>query len=114
MQMPTDIFSTVTVTRYAAAGYTAGTWVEGAASTLTIRAAVQPASARQLLSLPENRRERASLTVITPTVLTCLTTGQSPDRIAWAGKAWEVVQGEEYGHLGLAEKHYEYIVQRIA
>lgn len=114
MQTPADIFSAVTVTRYAAGSYVNGTWTEGATTTLAITAAVQPASARQLLSLPENRRERASLVVITPAVLTCLATGQSPDRVAWAGKSWEVVQGEEYGHLGLAEKHYEYIVQRIA
>lgn len=38
---------------------TFGNWIPGAPSTTTIRAAVQPASGRQLMDLPEGLREEA-------------------------------------------------------
>ena len=50
----------VTIERKAAGAYDGdGKWVAGAETTSTIRAAVQPASGRQLMDLPEGIRNEA-------------------------------------------------------
>jgi len=50
----------VQITRRAAGAYNAdGEFIEGASSTDTIRAAIQPASGRQLMDLPEGIRTEA-------------------------------------------------------
>lgn len=49
----------ITVTSRAAGSYVAGDWVDGAETSRTIKAVLQPLSARELQQLPEAWRTRA-------------------------------------------------------
>jgi len=110
MQQPSDLFSAVTVTRYAAGSYANGAWVEGASSTLSITACVQPMPAERMQTLPEGRRGTAGIIAFTDTALR--TVGEddhtSADRITWDGHTWEVVEVDNLKTgIGLEEAHYE-------
>lgn len=110
MQQPSDLFSTVAVTRYAAGSYINGAWVEGASSALSITACVQPMPAERMQTLPEGRRGTAGIIVYTGTALRTVdeTAHTSADRITWGGYAWEVVEVDDLKTgIGLEEAHYE-------
>lgn len=86
--------STYTVTRRAAASFTNGIATAGATSTITIAAAVWPATGRELQRLPELRRTLETRAGVTTTQL--LTGGQGSaneaDLISIDGVLWEVQQ----------------------
>jgi len=82
-----------TVTRRAAASYgTTGIATAGATTTLTIRAAIWPASGKELQRLPEGRRAQETRAGVTTTQL--LTGGQGAaheaDLVTIDGVAYEV------------------------
>jgi len=115
MQLPAEVASSLVVTRYAAGSYVAGLWSEGATSTLTIRAFVEPAPAESMQALPEARRTTQGILVVTTTEL--LTADEinhkNADRIAYAGMSFEVATVDRLGHFKLAEAHYEILATRI-
>lgn len=114
MQLPVEIFSTVTVTRWAAGSYsdTTGLFVDGASSTFTITASVQPASPQDLLHVEEGNRTKDIIVVWTETELTpgSEALGTIPDHITWQGNLYECHKVERYNMLALP--HYKAIAIR--
>ena len=92
LPLPSEMFSDVTLTRYAAGSYVGGRWVEGASSSVTITACVQPATPRDLLRLEEGDRTSEAIAVWSPDAMQSLneTAGTQPDRISYDGKTWLV------------------------
>jgi hypothetical protein len=110
MQQPTELFGTVSVTRYAAGSYVSGDWSEGGSVSLSITACVQPMPAERMATLPEGRRGTAGIIVFTGTALRTADEAAhtSADRITWDGHAWEVVEVDNLSTgIGLEEAHYE-------
>lgn len=101
---------TYTLTRRAAATYTAGRPVAGSTTTTTITASVVPASGRDLLRLEEGRRSVETRLVFTTTELRVGVSGTSEaDLVTIDGASWEVQQVETWpGAVGF----YRAIVQR--
>lgn len=76
----------VSLTRKAAGSYNAdGNFVPGAPTTSTVRAAVQPASGRQLMDLPEGLREEARWLVWSRSEI------RMDDTIAHSGQSFRVM-----------------------
>jgi len=106
----------VTLTTYAAGAVGAdGRWADGAATTSTIKASIQPPSDRQLERLPEGLRQR--VTRIAYTTSECLTAdqdaGTSPDRITDGSEVYQVVNVAEWPTAGPLP-HYEVALQKFA
>lgn len=93
-EMIEEFGDTFTVTRRAAATFSAGIATAGATSTLSIYAAIWPASGRDLQRLPELRRSLETRAGVTATQL--LVGGQGAtneaDMITIDGALWEVQQ----------------------
>ena len=102
--------STYTVTRRATGAYVAGIWTDGASSTFTITAYVEPASGRDLKTLTEGQRTEDARTVYTETELRA--TAGGPDSISIGGEAYEVVKVETF--TGLGGTHYRAVCARQA
>ena len=106
---------TLTVTRKAAGSFVKGVWTPSlvAATTFTILASVQPATPRDLQSLPEERRNRQSYLIFTSTqLLTVDVPGvTNPDIVSIYGEDYEV-SGPSAWQNGILD-HYEIIVQKI-
>jgi hypothetical protein len=102
--------SSYTVTRRATGAYASGIWVDGATSTITIRAHVQPVTGRDLKTLPEGQRTEDARIVYTTTELKA--TAGGPDSIAIGGEAYEVIKVETWS--GLGGTHYRAVVARVA
>jgi hypothetical protein len=83
---------TYTVTRPGAGTWTNGVFVEGTASTFQIQASVQPASARDLLRLPEGERTSDVIAIYTPTELRASSQPDRTlsDRITYRGALYEL------------------------
>ena len=92
LQMPSGMFTDVTLTSYAAGSYASGRWSAGASSTSTISASVQPAGPRDLMHLPEGDRTKGAVKLYTDSELSegNESTGLQPDQIMWNGEQWEV------------------------
>ena len=102
-----DVSETVTVTRYAAPTIVAGRSVAGATSTVAIVACVQPLSSRELQFLPEGMVARGVRKVFTTTQLLCL---PMPDRFAYGGEVWEIVEERDWGYQG---NYHRYFAARV-
>lgn len=89
---------TYTVTRRAKATFSAGRAVAGSTSTLSITAAVVPASGRDLLRLPEGRRATETRIVFTATQLVVggQASSNEADLVNIDGATWEVQQIETF------------------
>lgn len=84
----------VQVKRHAAGSYGAdGLWVEGAVTTNTIQASIQPASPRELARLPEGRSYSEAYTLYTDTELSADETVNA-DKVVLFGKDFTVVAVE--------------------
>ena len=94
LQMPSDMFTDVTLTSWAAGSYVNRRWVAGASSTSTISASVQPAGPRDLMHLPEGDRTKGAVKIYTDSELSegDESQGFDPDQITWNGEQWEVQQ----------------------
>ena len=101
---------TYTVTRYAAGDYDEGVYEEGATSTFTIDASVQPAGGKDLERLPEGERLKDYLTVLTPTELRTRADAASPDRVSIDGATYEVVEVADWFSEG---NFYRALVHRL-
>lgn len=86
-----------TVKRTVAGSYVNGVYVEGAESTITIQASVQPVSGQDLVAIPEGRRASDMVKVYTSDDLFGqgdAGSGQSPDRLTYRGKDYEIYSKE--------------------
>ena len=98
-----------TVKRTAPGSYPNGVYVEGAESTITIQASVQPVTGQDMVSVPEGRRASDVVKVYTDSDLFAqgdAGSGQSPDRIVYLGKDYEVFT-KDVNQNGVIN-HYKY------
>lgn len=92
---------TYTVTSYAAGDYTTspGSWTEGATSTASVKASVQPFSGRAKDELPEGARTNDARYVFTETALTPTddAAGTNGDTLVIDGEVFEVKAVDPWG-----------------
>lgn len=97
------------IKRTAPGTYVNGVFVEGAETTLTIMASVQPLSDQDLVAVPEGRRESDMVKIYTDTDLYSQGdrgSGQSPDRLVWIGEDYEI-SSKSVRQMGVIN-HYRY------
>ncbi len=96
MSITDSIFETAsyTVTRPGAGSHVNGEWVPGSTSDFSIDASIQPLSARELLVLPEGRRESEIRLVLTTTEV------RNKDTVAIGSETWEFFNAEEWSAFG--------------
>lgn len=98
-----------TVKRTVAGAYINGVYVEGPESTITIQASVQPVSGQDLVAIPEGRRASDMVKIYTDSDLFGqgdAGSGQSPDRLTYRGKDYEIYT-KEPNQMGIVS-HYKY------
>jgi hypothetical protein len=83
----------ITIKRRAPGSYVNGFFVQGAESTLTINASVQPAGERDVQLLPEGRRDAGAFRLFTDSVLQVAQegTGKNNDVALLAGAEYEIM-----------------------
>lgn len=100
---------TQTIKRTVPGSYVNGVYVEGAETTLTIQASVQPMSGNDLVAVPEGRRASDMVKLYTSTDLFSqgdTGSGQSPDRLVWLGKDYEI-SSKDVNQMSVIS-HYRY------
>ena len=103
---------TVTVKRVAPGSYGAdGFWQEGAETTLTITASVQPATQEDMQLLPEGRRVTGTHRLYTADVLYLARDGRNADRVVIDDDDYEVMAASDWQN-GIVP-HRRYVVSRI-
>jgi len=105
-----SFFNVPCTRRRVAHGYrdtTTGKWVEGASTDTEIQASIQPISGKELLSLPEGRRERENIKGYTSSEIRELDpeTGNA-DFIIFGGNTYKVVNSRLRTYL-LPHYHFE-------
>lgn len=101
----------LTITRAGTGSYTNGLWVDGAPVVFTLRGSVQPATAKQMLSLPEGRRQSSAYMIYTSTLLRTVEGGRQPDRLTIGGAVYEVVNVAEWQNQVIS--HYEAMAVKV-
>lgn len=106
---------TLTIKRNAPGSYdSAGEWVEGAESTLTIQGVVQPLTPREIQQLDEGWRARARYSLITTTELQGVSVAgeQSPYRVVYKGRDLLVFGDDDFSEAlpGSNLQHHEYVL----
>lgn len=86
-----------------------GRWTGESESDIALWASVQPATAQDLLTLEEGRRNRASFVLFTDTELNTFNE-QNPHRIQLFGEEYEVVGRANWQNEILS--HYRVLVQK--
>lgn len=106
---------TLNIKQFAAGVYngTTGLWVEGASTTGTITASVQPLRGKEMEMLPEARRESQAYKLYTDTQLFTVdtTTNKNPDQVQINGDWHEVLIVEDWQNEIL--NHYKVIVVKL-
>lgn len=90
---------TISVTSRSGGSYAQGRWISASPTTITgIAATVQPAKGRDLLRLPENRRNLEAVRIITRTPLSAgdKSVGREADRVIFLGRQYEVEHAAEW------------------
>lgn len=100
-----------TARRRAAGTYADGLWVEGIWEALDVVGTIQPLSGKEMDSLPEGRRERASYVLITTTPMRGVEPGTNPDEVLAFGAWCEVYKCEPW-QSGILP-HYRCILQKL-
>lgn len=108
------------VNRYSSGSWVDGRWVPGTIlSTFTIMASIQPASSKDMQSLPEGRRDRSMYAMFTNTPLhiESIEAGTNPDVVALPDadgiiSFYEVTQNSDWQNGVI--NHYRYIVTRAS
>ncbi|MDD5034852.1 MAG: hypothetical protein PHE55_08855 [Methylococcaceae bacterium] len=87
-----------------------GRYTEGAETSATIVAHVQPISGRDLIQVEEGRRANAIITIYSKTELkTGDDTGVQPDTVTFGGEDYEVFKVEPWGDTGA---YYKALAQK--
>ena len=73
-----------------------GVWVSTGETLILITASVQPTTGEEMLSLPENRRNRKIYSLFTSTKIEVIHTGINPDQIDINGERYEIFQVEPW------------------
>ena len=108
-----NVYDEYTIKRFATGHNVNGRWVHGLVSAVEITASVQPFNSRQLLLLPEGKRDRGWVKVFTSTELTCLKGDggkQEGDQILFKGFYYEI-QTLDNWQKGIT--HYEYSAAKV-
>lgn len=96
MASPFDVFrKPLTGLRFAPGAYVDGRWVEGVSSPLNLNASVQPATAEDLQTLEESRRQFTTYRIYTDILLKTVVEGEqgtNPDIIYYDGDEYEVTR----------------------
>lgn len=102
------------VTRTVNAGYdaTTGDTIDGATSTLTIDAVVEPSAGRRLIGREEGRHTEDTIAIYTETALLVGSSGHQPDTLVFLGEVYEVLRVDGPFHLG-GDTHYECYAARL-
>ena len=86
--------TTATVKRYGQGSYLHGRWVDGAETTFTIKANIQPHTVKNISdTAPEGNKSKKAIKVFTTTTLRMTQEGtalQSGDKISWHNEWYEV------------------------
>jgi len=105
-----SFFNVVCTRRRVAPGYrdtTTGKWVDGASTDTEIQVSIQPISGKELLSLPEGRRERDNIKGYTSAEIRELDPESgNGDYIIFEGKTYKVVNSRPRTYL-LPHYHFE-------
>ena len=90
-----------------------GFLVEGTETQISIEASVQPATGKDTLLLPENRREAEHYKIYTDSALFTAEKGssQSPDRVVFEGSDYEVMKKAPWRN-GIIN-HFKYIISKV-
>jgi len=103
--------NTLTVTRFASDTMTKGRYVVGTSSTFTIQASIHNVNGKDLLALPEGRREAEAKKIFTSDSLNTVG-GARPDQVTIDGSNFEVIQKFDHTKNGVLV-HYKYILSKI-
>ena len=108
----TEMFADVTRRRRAAGSYASGRFVQGAESTATIRASVQPMPSDEAQDLPDAVRSRGVVKAYSVSAFLSVDerTVQVGDRVDWNNEQWEVMTVDRWQVGGL--DHYKAICAR--
>lgn len=103
----------VVVKRLAAGSYTDGVWTDGASTDVNITASIQPLTARQMLLLPEGRRNTTAYNLFTSSRLFTAepATNTNADKVILPDGTYEVFSCESWQN-GIIN-HYKAVVTRI-
>ena len=107
----TTFRQSVTGYHRAAGSRSNGHWVEGASTSFTFLASIQPAGKNDMESLPEGRSNSKAYRLYTDTKLVALAVGQSPDLVSLFSETYEVVS--EFPWRNNVINHYKYIVSKV-
>lgn len=89
--------TTVTLTRTAEGSYVEGRYVPGVSTTSELRAAVSPASPRDLQALPEGLRTEQLMQFFASVALrTAEAAGSPADRVTFGGYTYEIQHVEDW------------------
>ena len=88
----------ITASRKSAGAYVDGVWVEGSETAFTFYGSKQPLSGKDMLSLPEGRRDRETYLIYTSTELKSVDVNNqvNPDIIVLNGNDFEIIQVESW------------------
>lgn len=109
----------ITVTREAVPGtWVNGKYVPGETTTLTVMAAIQPLSPREIEMLPEGARTRARWALFCdpdqpPLQCTDLSNDTAADRVSWAGREFVVYQNGDWMAHQTGIPHYAYALLEV-
>lgn len=103
--------NTLTVTRFANDTMTKGRYVVGTSSTFTISASIHNVNGKDLLALPEGRREAEAKKIFTSESLNTVGSARL-DQVAIDGTAFEVVNKFDHTKNGVLP-HYKYILSKV-
>lgn len=103
--------NTLTVTRYATDTITKGRYSAGTSSTFTISASIHNVTGKELIALPEGRREAEAKKIFTSTSLNTVDSARA-DQVAIDGASFEVVKKFDHTKNGVLP-HYKYILSKV-
>lgn len=102
-----------TIKRLTAGDYVNGVWVDGAESTITIMASVQPMTGQDQLVIPAGKRLADYVKAYTSSDLQVLgeVEGLQPDRLVWRGKEYECISAD-VRQMDILP-HYKYTFSKV-
>ncbi len=103
--------NTLIVTRYATDVLTRGRYSAGTSSTFTIDASIHNIAGKELIALPEGRRDSEARKIFTSTFLNTVDAARA-DQVTIDGAQFEVVKKFDHTKNGVLP-HYKYILSKV-